>query len=434
MIKELKKNFPLQLALITSLFFLWAFLHNINPILIPHLKKACQLSDTQSSFIDISVYLAYFLTALPAGWAMHKFGYKKGIIIGLVLYAAGALLVIPAAAERSYAFFLLSFFIIATGATFLETVANPYVAILGPRGSSEQRLNFAQSFNGVGAFLAPILGGKFILTGIEHTAAETVKMKQSGRFLDYLQSEANTVKIPYLIIAGVVLFLILLFVFTPIPEINEEDTATDHHLPGSGFTFKVLKNRHLAWAVVAQFFYVGAQVGVGSFFIRYARYVADMNEKEAAYLWGSIAMVGFMAGRFIGTFIMRYFKPAKLLSIYAAINIILLIVAVTSSKNTALYAVVAVPFFMSIMYPTIFALGIKGLGAETKIGASLLVMSIIGGAFAPLCMGLVSDATGSIQRAYWIPLLCFSVILYYAVSGYKVKSSAVSPELLVLKD
>jgi FHS family L-fucose permease-like MFS transporter len=414
-----KNKYLFAFILVTTLFFLWAFLHNINPILIPHLKKACQLSDTQSAFIDFSVYLAYFLVAVPAGLAMHKYGYKRGIIIGLSLYAAGALLVIPAAMERNYLFFLFAFFVIAAGATFLETVANPYVAVLGDKNTSEQRLNFAQSFNGIGAFLAPILGGKFILTGIEHSKQELENLKLKGQLGAYLQSEADTVKLPYLIIGVAVILLIILFLFTHIPDVKEDDSEVSSHAPGTDFSIKVLKHKHLLWAVIAQFFYVGAQVGVGSFFIRYAAYVDHVNEKNAAYLWGSIAMVGFMAGRFTGTFLMRFIKPANLLSIYAIINVLLLVFALLTKGSMALYAVMAVPFFMSVMYPTIFALGIKGLGEETKIASSFLVMSIIGGAFAPLLMGLISDKTGSIQNAYVVPLLCFLVVAYFGIKGYK---------------
>src|SRR6266496_5334206 len=403
--------------LVTSLFFFWAFLHNLNPILIPHLKKACQLSDTQSAFIDSSVYLGYFLIAVPAGLFMHKYGYKKGILFGLTLYAIGALLFIPAASTRSYPFFLTALFIIASGATFLETVANPYITILGAKETSEQRLNFAQSFNGVGAFLAPILGGQFILSGIEHSKEELQSMGATN-LNAYLQSEANTVQIPYLVMACVVIFVGLLFLFTKIPEVKELDV--DVHV--TEFSAKVLRHPHLLWAVIAQFFYVGAQVGVGSFFIRFTRYVVDMPEKRAAFLWGSIAMVGFMVGRFTGTFFMRYIKPTKLLSLYAFINIILLTVALTTKGYPAVYAVMAVPFFMSIMFPTIFALGIKELGEETKLASSFLVMSIIGGGLAPLLMGLISDKTGSMQTAYIVPLFCFLFVLYYGLKGYKIKS------------
>jgi len=402
--------------LVTSLFFLWAFLHNLNPILIPHLKKACQLSDLQSALIDSSVYLGYFLIAIPAGLFMHKYGYKKGILFGLVLYAIGALMFIPAASTRSYIFFLSALFIIASGATFLETVANPYIAILGDKETSEQRLNFAQSFNGVGAFVAPIMGGQFILSGIEHSKEELQNMSPA-QLNNYLQSEANTVQIPYLVMACVVTFVGILFLFTKLPEVKEPDADVQPNK----FSASVLRHPHLFWAVIAQFFYVGAQVGVGSFFIRFTRYVVDMPEKRAAFLWGSIAMVGFMVGRFTGTFFMRYIKPAKLLSLYALINVLLLTIALTAKGYTAVYAVMASPFFMSIMFPTIFALGIKELGEETKLAAAFLVMSIIGGGLAPVVMGFISDRTGSMQTAYIVPLFCFLFVLYYGLRGYKIK-------------
>jgi FHS family L-fucose permease-like MFS transporter len=417
-----KNSFLFAFILVTSLFFLWAFLHNTNPILIPHLKKACQLSDTQSSFIDLAVYFGYFLVAIPAGLVMHKFGYKRGIIIGLCLYAAGALLFIPSASTRSFALFLAALFILAAGATFLETVANPYITILGPKETSEQRLNFAQSFNGVGAFVAPIIGGKFILSGVEHTKEELNQMAANGTLNAYLQSEADTVKIPYLIIAAVVVIVTIGFLLTKLPEVKESAAADAH----TGFSLRVLRHPHVMWAVIAQFFYVGAQVGVGSFFIRFSKQVMDLGEKPASYLWGSIAMVGFMVGRFAGTFLMKYIKPQKLLLMYALINILLLVIALNTSGKIAVYSVIAVPFFMSIMFPTIFALGIKELGEETKMASSLLVMSIVGGALAPLLMGLISDYTGSMQKAYIIPLLCFIAVAWFGWKGYKIKQINVS--------
>lgn len=400
--------------LVTSLFFLWAFLHNINPILIPHLKKACQLTDTQSSLIDTAVYIGYFAVALPAGWFMHKFGYKKGILIGLVLYAIGAFLFIPAASSRDFNFFLVALFIIAGGATFLETVANPYITKLGPKETSEQRLNFAQSFNGVGAFVAPIIGREFILSGIEHNEAQLKAMSPEQLNL-YLQTEADTVKIPYLIIGGIVLLVTFFFFVSRIPEIKEEGADEKE-----SFSIKVFRHSHVTWSVIAQFFYVGAQVCIGSFFIRFARHVMDLPEKQAA-LWWFFAMIGFMAGRFVGTLLMRFVKPATLLTIYSLVNIILLSIALTTKGEVPVFAVAAAPFFMSIMFPTIFALGIKDLGEETKIAASFLVMSIVGGAIFPVFMGMISDATGSIQNAYIIPLLCFIVILYFGWRGYKIK-------------
>lgn len=411
-------KYLLPFILVTSLFFLWAFLHNINPILIPHLKKACQLTDTQSAFIDTAVYLAYFSIALPAGWFMHKYGYKKGIIFGLLLYGIGTLLFLPAASSLNYTYFLIALFIIASGATFLETVANPYITKLGDEKTSAQRLNFAQSFNGVGAFIAPIIGGQIILSGVEHTPSQIDQMKIAGTLNTYLQSEADTVRIPYLVIAVIVLLLVALFFVTKLPEgenSGEEDT-------GKSFSFNVLRHRHVRWAVIAQFFYVGAQVCVGSFFIRFSKYVADIPEKEAAFKWGSIAMVGFMVGRFTGTFFMKYIKPEKLLGLYALINIVLLAVATFTHGSIAVYALIAVPFFMSIMFPTIFALGIKGLGEETKIASSFIVMSIVGGALFPLVIGWISDATnGNIQLGYIVPLFCFAAVALYAWKGHQLK-------------
>ena len=419
---QTRNSFLFAFILVTSLFFLWAFLHNTNPILIPHLKKACQLSDTQSSFIDLAVYLGYFSIAIPAGLVMHKYGYKRGIIIGLCLYAVGALLFIPAASGRTFGLFLAALFILASGATFLETVANPYISVLGPKETSEQRLNFAQSFNGVGAFVAPLIGGTFILSGVEHTKEELNQMAANGTLNAYLQSEADTVKIPYLIIAAVVAIVTIGFLFTKLPEVKESDSADAH----TGFSLKVLRHPHVRWAVIAQFFYVGAQVGVGSFFIRFSKQVMDLGEKPASYLWGSIAMVGFMVGRFAGTFLMKFIKPQKLLLTYAIINILLLVIALNTHGKVAVYAVTAVPFFMSIMFPTIFALGIKELGEETKMASSLLVMAIVGGAMAPVLMGGISDYTGSMQKAYIIPLLCFIAVAWFAWRGYKIKQINVS--------
>jgi FHS family L-fucose permease-like MFS transporter len=413
-------NFRFAFALITSLFFLWAFLHNINPILIPHLKKACELSDTQSALIDTAVYFGYFLIAIPAGWFMHKYGYKKGILCGLLLYAIGSALFIPAATARSFEFFLVALFIIAAGATFLETVANPYITKLGDKDTSEQRLNFAQSFNGVGAFIAPIIGGQFILSGIEHTPQELQQMS-ADQLNNYLSYEAGTVKVPYMIIAAVVLLVGILFIFTKLPEIKEDDDSEK-----KSFSMRVFRHRHVTWAVIAQFFYVGAQVCVGSFFIRFSRFTMDLPEKQAATWWGAIAMVGFMLGRFIGTFLMKYIQPAKLLAIYSLISIVLLTIALFTTGSIAVYALMGVPFFMSIMFPTIFALGIKGLGEESKIASSFLVMAIVGGGILPLFMGMISDRTGSIQASYIIPLMCFLVVFFFGWKGYKINKDRIN--------
>lgn len=413
---DTKKSYLFPFILVTSLFFLWALIHNMSPILIPHLKKACQLSDMQSAFIDSAVFAAYFLMALPAGAVMKKFGYKAGIILGLALYALGAFLFIPAASTREYSFFLGALFIIATGLTFLETAANPYVSVLGSPETATTRLNLAQSFNGVGAMIAPILGAKFILSGTE-LSKEQIGAMSPDALQQYLVGEASTVKMPYLVIGIVVLLIAVLFVVTKMPEVTEqEDTSIDATAGEKG---NIFRHRHLIAAVVAMFFYIGGQVGVNAFFIRFAKYTAGIGEKDAAVLLGSVAGLGFMVGRFFGTFLMRTFKPQTLLTLYGAINVGLILIAMTTKGQIAVWTVLAVPFFMSIMFPTIFSLGIKGLGGDTKFGSSLIIMSIVGGAIFPPLMGLISD-NSNIQMAYILPLICFAVVVWFGTKGYKL--------------
>ena len=412
-----KNKLLFPFILICTLFFLWAFLHNINGILIPQLKKVCQLSDTQSSFIDFAVYLGYFVFALPAGLFLHRFGYKKGILCGLFLFAAGALLFLPAADARNYAFFLAALFVAASGATFLETCANPYAANMGSPANPERQLNFAQSFNGLGAAVVPFIGSTFILSGVEHTKAELDAMQARGELAAYLQQEANSIKPVYLVMAGVLILVAIAFIFTKLPEIKE--TGGAH---GTEFSLAVLRLPHVRWAVIAEFFYVGAQVGVTSFVVRFSKYTAQIPEKTAGDMLGW-AMVGFTAGRFLGTFLMRYIRPAKLLSLYSIINIGLLLVVLSAHGRVAVYALMAIPFFLSIMFPTIFALGIKDLGEETKLASSLLVMSIIGGAFVPVMMGIISDHTGgNIQIAYIMPVVSMLFILWFGLRGHRIKN------------
>ncbi|WP_346319886.1 L-fucose:H+ symporter permease [Chitinophaga sp. YIM B06452] len=409
-------NYLFPFILVTSLFFLWALIHNLSPILIPHLKKACRLTDTQSSFIDSAIFIAYFLLGLPAGYFMKRFGFKAGIVLGLLIYAAGALLFIPAANSGEYSFFLLALFVIASGLTFLETAANPYVTILGKPETATLRLNLAQCFNGVGAFVGPLIGAEFILSGKEMSEAELNAMP-AAELQAYLSAEAAAVKMPYTIIGIVVILIAVLFIFTKLPDIKEQHEAKDAKPENEGSIFR---HRHLIAAIITQFFYVGAQVGVNAFFIRFARFAGNMPEKEAAYLLGAVAGLGFMIGRFVGTFLMRYIKPHTLLALYALLNVILVLIAMTTKGDVAIWAVLAVPFFMSIMFPTIFSLGLEGLGVgHTKLGSSLLVMSIAGGAICPPLMGLVSDAS-NIQMAYLVPLACFAVVLWFAVKGYKL--------------
>lgn len=412
-----KNKYLLPFALVCTLFFMWAFLHNINGILIPQLKKVCNLSDTQSSLPDLALYLAYFLAAIPAGLFSHKFGYKKGIIFGLFLFAAGALIFLPAANLRNLPLFMLAIFVAACGAAFLETMANPYATILGKPETSEQRLNLAQSFNGLGAVVAPFVGTNFILSGIEHTQAELDALKAKGQLDAYLTQEASALKPPYLIIAIVLVLLAILFIRTKLPEVTE---TTEGAHSATKFSLSILRFSHVRWAAVGEFFYVGAQAGILGFFIRFAKQAAMIPEKEAGTLQ-TYAMIGFMAGRFLGTYFMRFIKPARLLTIYAVINIALVSIALMTHGKIAVYTLMLTPFFMSIMFPTIFALGVKDLGEETKLASSFLVMAIIGGAFTPLIMGMISDRTGSMQTAYVMPLIGFIFILYFGIQGYKIK-------------
>ncbi len=322
---------------------------------------------------------------------------------------AAFLLFIPAAAYRTYSLFLVALFIGASGATFLETVANPYVTRLGDEGSAPFRINLAQSFNGIGAFIAPIIGGKFILSGIEHSREQLAVMRGNGTLEPYLSQEAAAVRLPYLILGLIVLALMITLAFIPLPEMSEGEEKQ------SAFSFKIFRHQHLNWAIVAQLFYVGAQAGIGSFFIRYARQAGQYPEKQAAYLWGSIAMVGFMCGRFAGTFLLKYIKAPYLLLTYALTSTLLVVLAVVCKGSLAVYLLMAVPFFMSVMYPTIFAMGISGLGTESKMAAALLVMAIAGGAILPVLMGKISDFSGgNIQLAYIVPAICFAVIAVFA--------------------
>ncbi|KEQ30263.1 L-fucose:H+ symporter permease [Pedobacter antarcticus] len=411
----MKKN-TFAVSLIISLFFLWGFALNLNPILIPHLKKACQLTDTQSAFIDSASYIAYFLLAIPAGKVMKRFGYKWGIVIGLLLFAVGSFLFYPAASTRSYVFFLGALFIIASGLAFLETAANPYITVLGDPEGAAGRINFAQSFNGLAATLAPFLGGLFILSG-ESLSPEQEAAMSPAQLDHYLNMEASSVQIPFLIIGAVVLLVAVFLMRTPLPEIEESDQETGHE--GS-----LLKHKNLMFGVVAEFFYVGAQVCISSFFIRFAEQVAGIAEKPAAmYLSG--ALLGFMVGRFIGTFLMRYVAPAKLLALYSLVNIVLVLAAVLLDGYASVYSLIGVLFFMSIMFPTIFSLSIRGLGSKTKEGSSLLIMAIVGGAVFPVIMGKLSDMT-NIHLAYIVPVFAFIVIFFFALRNLGVKKLKLS--------
>ena len=411
-----ERRYLLPFILVTSLFFLWAFGVNLNDILIPHLKKAFRLSDFRSSLIQTAFFGGYFLSALPAGWLMQKIGYKRGILVGLLTCATGALVFIPAASVRLYVFFLFALFVMACGQGVLEVAANPYVTILGPPESSERRLNFAQSFNSVGAVLTPIVGAAFILSGVEHSRAQLSAMSPA-QLQAYQATEANTVKGPYLVIAGVFLAVAALVFFSRLPEVREEDDG-DATLNAAGGLRGLWPYKHLLKGVLAQFFYVGAQIGVASFVIRFAQYsMPGLPEKQAAnYL--KLHLVGFMIGRFVGSAIMKRIPASRLLSLFGMSALICLTIVLMGTGVAPLWALVLLGFFHSIMFPTIFALSLKHLGPHTKLGSSLLVMSIIGGAVLPAIMGYISDMS-SIRYAFWVPLVCHLYVLYFASRGYQ---------------
>lgn len=403
------------LILITSLFFLWALAHNMNDILIKQFQKALDLNRGQAGFIQFAFYLGYFIMAIPAGLIMKKFGYKKGIITGLLLYATGALLFWPAAEIRLYGFFLFALFIIASGLTFLETAANPYVTKLGNPDFAERRLNFAQAFNGLGSVIAPAIGGYFIFSGNEFSANQITAM-DVDTLLNFRAMEAKTVQWPYFIIAVIVIAIAFLIYKTPMPQIDDEESQRSKLISKN-----IFKHKHLIFAIATQFFYVGAQVGIWSYFIDFMiDVVPGTAEKTAAYFL-SANLVAFMIGRFTGSFLMTYIKPNRLLAIYAVISMILIAVSTLTSGMISVYAIIGVSFFMSIMFPTIFALGIKNLGEETKIGSSLIVMAIIGGAIFPLIMGYLGDQ--NIKTAFMVPFVCFLVVFIFGIWGYNIQMS-----------
>lgn len=403
-----KNKTLVPLILVTSLFFLWALTSNLIPTLIPHLKKACRLTDFQSAFIDSAYWFAYFVVAIPAGKVMEKLGYKKAIIIGLLIAAVGSFLFYPAAELRTFPFFLAALFIVASGMTFLETAANPYMTILGPAETAPQRLNFAQAFNGLGAFFAAFFLSKIILSGKEISDATLAALTPEAAN-ELLTQETRSVQMPYVIIGIILVLVAVVFAFTHFPtEKKEIEVGTTEKT-----NFKLFAHKRLVVGILAQFFYVGGQVCISSFFIRYCNYAAGISEAEATGYLGFL-LLGFMLGRYVGTFVMQYVKPALLLSLYSIINIILLGIIVFMGGKISVYALIGVEFFMSIMYPTIFSLAIKGLGQNTKKASSYLVMAIVGGALFPLAMGMLSDVT-DIQFAYLIPAICFLVVLYFAM-------------------
>jgi len=406
------------IVLIVSLFFLWGMANNLNDILIKQFQKAFTLTHFQAGLVQNAFYMGYFLLAIPAGLLMRRYGYKAGVVIGLALYGVGALLFYPAAQLATYGMFLAALFVIGSGLAFLETAANPLITVLGSPAGSEQRLNLAQSFNPLGSIVGIFIGQQFILSGIEHSEAQLAGMSAAERTAFYTV-ETQAAAGPYVAIGLFVLCWAALVAFTRFPPAATRRAADDpDQLPWREALAGLIHKKHLLLAVVAQFFYVGAQVGVWSYTIRYAQEATGMGEKTAAS-WVMAALVAFVVGRFAGTALMSRVNPARLMAAYAAINVVLAVAAAFTPGVAGLFALTALSFFMSIMFPTIFALGVKDLGPYTQTGSSLIVMAIIGGAVLTPVMGLIADITQSMHMAILVPACCFVVIAFYALSSVR---------------
>jgi FHS family L-fucose permease-like MFS transporter len=419
------RRYLLAFAIVTTLFFAWAFAASLNDVLIRQFQKALALTRTQSSLIQLAFYIGYFCAALPAGLVIRRAGYKRTIIIGLILYAVGALLFYPAAEVQRYGLFLIALYVIAFGLAFLETAANPYVSILGHPATASARLNLAQSFYGLGAIFGPIVGGMFIFSGVERTSAELSAMT-AGQVALYRTAEAANVKGPYVMIGIVIMLLALVVAFTPFPRLDRKSTDATLTPTPNRSALAVLRRRRVRLAVMAQFFYVGAQVTVWSFFIDYCKaMLPQLAERTAAFLL-SASLGMLMIGRFSGAFIQARIAPSRLLTLYAAINVLLCLVAAAASGWMAVSALWLTSFFMSIMFPTIFALGVEGLGEDTNMGSSFLIMSIIGGAIIPPLTGLLSERIGGIQHGMLVPALCFSVCLGFAIMVNRIRRDPAS--------
>jgi FHS family L-fucose permease-like MFS transporter len=400
----------LPFVLVTALFFLWGIPHNLNDILIRQFMKSFEINRLQAGLVQSAFYLGYFVLALPAGLVMRRAGYKAGILIGLCLYGAGCFLFWPAAIVGKYWFFLMALFVIASGLAFLETASSPFIAQIGAPENSEQRLNLSQAFNPLGSISAVLIGSRFIFSGIELKPDQIAVLVAQHRYQEYLRSETLRVIVPYLVIGSVVLIWALLIARTPFPhtglDYSQTTLAKDHSKPAWA-------RRHFVCAVLAQFLYVGAQVGSWSYLISYVQTYTGSAERTAGF-WLTGALAAFTAGRFFSTALLRYVRPDHLLALYAVINTVIAVTVALHPGWLGVGFLIVLSFFMSMMFPTIFALGIKGLGTHTKTGGSLIVMSIIGGAALTPLMGKVADISG-VSYAYLVPAAAFVGIALYAL-------------------
>lgn len=404
--------------LVTGLFFLWAIPNNLNDVLIRQFMKSFELSRVQAGLVQSAFYLGYFFVSIPAAVLMRRRGYKFGLITGLMLYSAGSFLFLPAALLRSYQLFLAALFVIASGLGFLETGANPLIAQMGDPETAVRRLNFAQAFNPLGSIFGVLVGTSFIFSGIELSPVEVAQRKLMGSYDAYLRAETMRVIVPYLAVAVLVLLWMFMIARTRFPALAEEYSQVDV-TPRGGYR-QLLCYPHFLLAVFTQFCYTGAQVGTWSYFIQYVQDYTHQPERFAGNML-TITLIAFGVGRFLSSLLMKRISPGRLMAIFAVANILLLTFAILRPGWAGMIAILATSFFMSLMFPTIFALGLGGLGKNTKSGASILVMAIIGGAvFTPL-MGLISQSTHSMAKAMILPLLCYGIVVIYGIWGSKLK-------------
>ena len=405
----------LPFVLVTVLFFIWGMSNNLTDILVQQFKKSFELSPLRAQLVQTAVFFGYACMAIPAALFMRRWQYKAGIVAGLCIFSTGTLLFWPAAIIGQYAPFLVALFVVGCGSATLETAANPFIAQFGPAETSEQRLNFAQSFNPPGTITGVIVGAYFILSGIEHSDAKAEQMKAAGTYAAYLHMEIMRVVPTYIAISVVVLLFALLIALTKFPVIQSEHEGVDGH----GRFKELLHYPHLWVAVFVQFCYCGAQFATWSAYIFYMKQYTGVTERTAAlFLTGNL--VAMCLGRFVSTWLMRWFDPARMTGTYALINIALLTHAIMRPGFAGAIDILASSFFMSLMFPTIFAMGIKGLGPNTKLGGSLLVMAVAGGGVLPPMLGYVAKHTGSYALGYDVPLAAYIVVALYGYFGRRI--------------
>ncbi|MCD8235525.1 MAG: L-fucose:H+ symporter permease [Prevotellaceae bacterium] len=405
----MKKN-TIALALIFCLFFLWAISSNLLPTMIRQLMKTCELNTFEASFTESAYWLAYFVCPIPIAMFMKRYSYRSGIVVGLLLAAAGGLLFLPASMIKSYGVYLCIFFIIATGMCFLETAANPYVAVLGNPATATRRLNLAQSFNGLGAFVSAMFLSKLVLSGQNYTR-ETIPGDYPGGWEGYINAETDAMKMPYLILAGILIVVAIVLFIQKLPRVEDNEPDNGNH---KLIDFTTLRHPHLLWGVIAQFFYNGGQTAINSLFLVYCCTYVGIDEGIATTFFG-LYMLAFLVGRWVGTVLMAHFSPDRMLLAYAIANVVLCGVVSLFGGMVGMYAMLAISFFMSIMYPTQFSMAITGLGSQTKSGSAFLVMAVVGNACVPQFAAFIMHKNEAVyQIAYIIPMICFVVCAYYA--------------------